>query len=97
MARINHSSSSGFMTTPNSLIGQPSSYHRPGQPQTSNQMSALTPMQPLQPIRTQPLPGQGDNLLDMFDPLSDELLTPPIHQGQSKVTINCIYCLFNYK
>lgn len=47
----------------------------------SNQFSMMNTLQPLQPIRTQ-MPGTT-NVLDMFDPLSDELLTPPISQGNN--------------
>ena len=49
-------------------------------PQLANQLPVINTVQPLQPIRPQN-PG-ASNVLDMFDPLNDVLLTPPIRQGR---------------
>lgn len=93
---LNHSIGSSFQSAPGVLPGQyPASplqatnnmqAHLPVANQfpapASNQLPMINTLQPLQPIRTQN-PG-ANNVLDMFDPLNDELLTPPIRQGINK-------------
>lgn len=90
--RLNHSSGSSFVTTAEQGLGQappsPGSYQREVGAQLPNQMAAMGQMTPLQPIRTQG-PAGHSNLLDMFDPLSDEMLTPPIRQGQVTGHMTC--------
>mgnify|MGYP001799017521 FL=1 len=86
---LNHSSSSSFRSAqyPTSLLQSANNMQAPlpaanqlPPTQLANQLPVINTLQPLQPIRTQN-PG-ASNVLDMFDPLNDELLTPPIRQGR---------------
>jgi len=86
--RLNHSLGSSFVTTSNH-----SANNTPASVSLANEVTSFVPLAPLQPIRTH-MVGPPSNLLDMFDPLNDELLTPPINQGKPLAPLSFI-ALFN--
>ncbi|XP_067940772.1 GTPase-activating protein and VPS9 domain-containing protein 1-like [Watersipora subatra] len=73
VGRLNHSVGSSFVSTSLTLPPQLMNNTYTDSGQLPNHMA------PLEPIRTQD--NNAANLLDMFDPLSDELATPPIRQA----------------
>ena len=80
IGRLNHSSGSSFMTTTVPPSGQFTPQSNSYQPESNSQQVQIGQMAPLQPIRTQGAAGHT-NLLELFDPLNEDLPTPPIRQG----------------